>query len=270
MRELETAEFERRLQALSDELKRGFAALNKMDKNTSCGLKSWSRILLFRALMSVESIEILSSPLPFRRLERHFDHFSIMALARNIVDASIMLNYLLEANVPSDEGVLRIWVFLLHDNDSAHRVRKRLLKQGGTPLSIEMIETIGKAEEIYAPERKKLKNYIARNGAFKRLSKERQERLLGGNEVFVHGLRAAVRASGFNCEGYDATNAFLSGHVHSHPTLFIRGLVNCIDLWAVSQAQIDLSAMSFDIATGWLQAATDRVQEYFDLGERKA
>jgi hypothetical protein len=134
------------------------------------------------------------------------DHFSTSVLARNIVEASLMLHYLLEDGVSDEEWALRGKVLDLHD----------------VILKLRLFKSIGAEEEykISKGEMTRLRDELKQLPAFKFVDGARQERLLAGHELYVNGLRSTLKLVGVENDYFDGMYAYLSTQVHIAPSSF--------------------------------------------------
>jgi len=172
-----------------------------------------------------------------------FDHHAIMSLARMILEGSTMLAYLLDAASP-DEWSLRYDVLKLHDTTT----RIKLLRGFNRP-----------ADDLRAG-RDELKAMIGANPEFLRLSEDRRKRLLGGEEMFVIGMRSvAIKIMGWEESQLTAVYAYFSAHTHSAPMSFMRTADHKIDYFFPSEKQIAVLTLSMEVAIACLRRSTLRM-----------
>ncbi len=141
------------------------------------------------------------------------DHFSVAALGRIVIDACIMALYISEPSLTLHQWNLRRHVLYLHD----HTNRKRFL------------DAMAKHENIidsnhlegYPEMKESLRLSIAKYGIVLGLTPDKIDKLQKG-EVFVDGVRGAVREAGLNVQAYEAHSSYFSAYIHAHPVSFMR------------------------------------------------
>jgi len=98
---------------------------------------------------------------------------------------------------------------------------------------------------------------------FMSLPKDRQKKLLSGQEVYIHGLRSVVRLMNWGVEDFNSAYAYLSAHAHSSPVSFIRLAEHGIDFKSPTGAQYATAAIAIEIAGNALEFATERIVSLF-------
>lgn len=181
--------------------------------------RKWANLLFYRVTLIGNTLLFLCTPevSEDRRPDQNLsllDHSSIAAVARNLLEALLMFLYITEPAASDEEWALRRAVLELHDCTA----RYRMLKDLGDGESDEAKEFRGKIDP--------LKSTISSNSSFQLLSSDRQKKLLTGQELYVGGLRAAVKAAGFDVDHFNATYAALSVHTHCAPASFFRSINN--------------------------------------------
>jgi hypothetical protein len=176
------------------------------------------------------------------------DHNTIAALARNIIEATLMMHYLTEEGISVREWDLRRTVLYLHDATTRYRMFKDTKKEDAAGFKLQIA---------------KLRREISEHERFAALSPEDQKKLLSGQTLFVEGLRSVARKGGWNIKEFDFVYAYLSSHIHSAPVSFIRTETHGIDFVEPSDHQFGLSAFGLEQATNSLAAASTRILEIF-------
>jgi hypothetical protein len=166
-----------------------------------------------------------------------FDHHTIMALARMIMEASTMIAYLHD-KVGPEEWTFRYTLLKLHDTVT----RIKLLR--GFELPTDDLRTA----------RTELKAELVAMPIFQALPEERQRRLAGGEEMFAIGMRTvATRIMGWDEDKFNGVYAYFSAHTHSAPMSFMRMRDHQIDYFFPSEAQTEVVALSMDVAIACLR-----------------
>lgn len=207
-----------------------------------------------KAITHAMSIQLLC-----RNSARHFpeigllDHFSIGALTRTLVDASIMTLYLSEPELGEAEWDLRRHVLFLHDATNRKRFLKAMHKHAGTTMT---------SSEVDARRKNKMKilSVIAQRGKDLGLDEKRVVELSKGQLVFVDGARGAVREAGFDTNEFELVQVYLSNHVHSHPVSLLRQ--DTISFDEPTDFQIDFCGFCLEVASTYLNRANLRVDKF--------
>ena len=172
-----------------------------------------------------------------------FDHHTIMVLARMIMEASTMIAYLLDPVGPEEQAFRNV---LLRLHDTVSRIKLlRAFEQTGDDLRA---------------GRDALRSEIEAHPSFRRLPEDRRKRLDGGEEMFAIGMRAvAIRIMGWNETKFSGIYAYFPAHTHSAPMSFIRMADHQIDYFYPSKAQIDILALSMEVAMACLRRSMLRM-----------
>lgn len=181
------------------------------------------------------------------------DHFSIGALTRTLVDASIMTLYLSEPSLSEAEWDLRRHVLYLHDASNRKRFLKAMHKHVGKTLSTN-------DADAHRQNKDGILKAITQRGKELGLDENRIEELSKGQLVFVDGIRGAVREAGLDTNEFDFVHVYLSNHVHSHPVSLLRQ--ENISLEAPTDFQLSFCGFCLEAATGYLESANLRVDEF--------
>jgi Family of unknown function (DUF5677) len=166
-----------------------------------------------RVCVSADSLRYLLERDIGKSKDLTLDHYSTSVLARNIVEASLMFNYLVEDGVSDEEWALRGKVLDLHD----------------VTLKLRLFKSIGakKQYENFKEEMTRLRDEISRLPAFKVIDGTRQEKILTGHELYIGGLRSTLKLVGFESYYFDGMYAYLSCFAQ-----FILSDGQTIKLWA--------------------------------------
>ncbi len=171
--------------------------------------RSWANRLFFRLGMVSTSILKLCEP-ELENTEEFsaLDHTSNAALGRTLLEAWIMFMYLSDPAISEEEWGLRRAILELHDSIA----RYRWMKDTG-----DQQEAQG-----FKPQIELLKNIISSEPTFRGLDRENQDKILAGKQLYIKGLRGAVRATGWDADQFYAIYNILSSHSHSAPLSFYR------------------------------------------------
>jgi hypothetical protein len=134
------------------------------------------------------------------------DHGSVAVLCRTIIDTVIMFWYLSE-QISAEEWEFRLAVMNLHDSTSRVRLFKGLIPE--------------RAEQ-HRLQRARFKKVLEENAVFRKRKRQDRDRLLGGQMLYVNGMRSLLPQMNFNEEYYDGIYSYLSSHVHSLPISYFR------------------------------------------------
>lgn len=143
------------------------------------------------------------------------DHFSIGALSRTLIDASLMTLYLSHPNLNAAEWDLRRHILFLHDATNRKRFLTAMHQYAGSQFpEDELSERMRHKQDL-------IKIIKARSKELGRSQKEVEE-FCKGQIVFIAGVRGAVREAGLNLKEFEFLHTYLSNHVHSHPVSLLR------------------------------------------------
>jgi len=110
------------------------------------------------------------------------DQGSIAALARGMAEAAAMVAYLTDPALTPEQWELRKHVLWLHDATTRYKMFSKLEKdEQATAFRADMQDLRTRIEAF--PE-------------FQALAPERQGKVIAGSEIYLHGLRSAVRLLG--------------------------------------------------------------------------
>lgn len=179
------------------------------------------------------------------------DHFSVASLGRIAIDTTIMTLYISEPSLSLAQWNLRRHVLYLHDATN----RKRFLEAAVKAEGITSFDHLKGYEETKAT----LRSAIDRYGAEVGVPQERLDRLKGG-DVFVDGLRGAVREAGLNVDAWEHHNAYLSSFVHAHPVSFMRADEHAISFEEPSKFQRELCGYVMGTIASCTETVTARIK----------
>jgi hypothetical protein len=134
------------------------------------------------------------------------DHYSVCVLARNILEAGLMFHYLSEDGVSDNEWNLRGKILDLHET----LVKLRLFKGLGSKNEYKQFSQRASA----------LREDICKLPAFGRLSEERRTKIIGGQELYLGGLRSILKLANIDADLFDGIYNYLSAQVHVSPQSF--------------------------------------------------
>jgi hypothetical protein len=177
------------------------------------------------------------------------DHFSIAALGRTSVEASLMTMYISHPTLTQDEWNLRRHILYLHDLTS----RRRFLGTSAQKRDeVPFFENYGEAKN-------NLKTKITTYGKAVGYSDERITEFLKGQTIFVDGARGAVREAGWDVDAFDFYQTYLSSFVHSHPVSFMRADEHKISFSNPSPFQLGICGTIADLAAGCTEDVEKRM-----------
>jgi Family of unknown function (DUF5677) len=160
----------------------------------------WGSFLLYRLCVNGDTLVSIWKD------KKSLDHYAVAVLARSMIEAGIMLLYIMERDLSEDEWKLRRDVLHLHDCIS----RVRLFK------GMEAKEEADKGRAISQD----LKRRITSNPLYLTFADEQKERLLSGEVLYLRGLRAAVVSAGFSKEWFEVVYVTQSAFTHATPYSF--------------------------------------------------
>ena len=185
-----------------------FALVNRRNEAER---RSWANRLFFRLGMVSTSILVLckselenTDPGDFSIL----DHTSIAALGRTLLEAWLMFMYLSDPTTSEEEWALRRAILELHDSLARYKAMKHMGDK--------------KEAQDFKPQINQLKTIISSDPLFKSLDSKQQDTILAGTQLYINGLRGAVRATGWEPNQFNWVYNILSSHSHSAPLSFYR------------------------------------------------
>jgi hypothetical protein len=211
----------------------------------------WASWLFLRLCIVGQSLDRLAT---FRtRLDEGevytLDHNSIAAITRNIIEATLMFFYVSEPGVDDDEWGLRKDVLDLHDCLTRYRLFKSWKSE--------------KEMTSFRESAAHIKERIRNHKLMKTFDAEKRKQLLGGQQLYLNGLRSVVKRAGWDPDRFDGVYAYLSVHSHSAPTSFYRTDTHHIDFSKPSEYQFGLAGFALEHADQSIRAASKRLIEVF-------
>jgi len=92
---------------------------------------------------------------------------------------------------------------------------------------------------------------------------DKRRQLLGGQQLYLNGLRSVVKRAGWDPDRFDGVYAYLSVHSHSAPTSFYRMEKHQINFSKPSEYQFGLAGFSLEHADQSIRAASKRLIDVF-------
>lgn len=215
-----------------------------------------NRVLFVFAKMiahNMSSIGIIRTAIFAEKGASLLDHFSVAALGRISIDAAIMTLYLSEPSLTLAEWNLRRHLLYLHNDTNRKRFLDAMVKAEGV-TSTDHLEGYAEAK---AARHAAIETYGKEAG----LSQDKVEKLLKG-EVFVSGVRGAVREAGLNLEAWEAHNAYFSPYIHAHPVSFMRADQHAIAFDEPSPYQKYLCNYVTGVVAGYTEAVNNRIEAF--------
>jgi hypothetical protein len=197
----------------------------------------WASFVFLKMCVAGDTLRMLCRSLPDDgnpALDRTLDHWSVAALARNMIEATVMFSYLSEIGISEDEWKLRKLVLWNHDATTRYRM------------------FIGLKKDDQAKQFKKeindLRSQIGQDPIFHQLDQDRRVKVNAGSEMYIRGLQSAVRNMKWDIDEFDAVYAYFSSHLHSSPVSFLRSGEHGVDFRMPTDQQFGLSALSLEWA----------------------
>ncbi|CAO4182684.1 DUF5677 domain-containing protein [Methylorubrum populi] len=177
------------------------------------------------------------------------DHTSICSLCRNMFEASIMFSYLAQRDISDEQWRLRQNVIWLRDATSRYKMFKGWKAEK---------EASGFKEHMLD-----LRTKISSDNLFGKLDEERRKKILAGSEMYVNGLRGAVKQCGWDKDQFEATYTYLSQHSHNAPVSFLRMAEHGINYARPSNMQFSVAAYAIEVANQSLRVSSKRLAEVY-------
>ncbi|MFG1180891.1 DUF5677 domain-containing protein [Xanthobacter versatilis] len=215
---------------------------------------SMSASLLFAACMASESMLQFLPKTPVGRV----DHYSAANLSRMVIEHCMMLHYLTEDNLSDDEISLRILLLHLHDASARYRLFKGFnASDEDLDAAINLALIKGSIDDV--------KKIIRDNKLFKSFDQDKKSKMLGGQVLYINGLRKAAKLIGYKDGEFDSLYSYLSAYSHGAPMSFYRAAlwgVNAIDPAA---GQIGVAATALKVAEWPLAKSIIRMAKVLDI-----
>lgn len=185
----------------------------------------------------------------------YFDHSSIATLCRSHFETCIMLLYITDLALEEEEFNLRMLVLDLHDLTSRYRKLKDLGNQDKGALAD--IESERKELSRLKDARQATLSMLESNKRFLALSDEDKTKIRSGTMLFARGMRSAVKECGWDIDGYNLMQNFLSAYTHGSPSSFLRR--DPTDRIPKNEESVLEQALSSDLAIDYCYPALDKV-----------
>jgi len=209
---------------------------------------AWATWIFARSCATGHSISRLLNPVS-SDYGTTIDHASIASLARNTIEAFIVITYFTESGVSDEEWACRGLILDMHDCASRVRLFKGLKAEKQYNETKEALEWL----------REKLKE----NSYFKKFPSETQGKAPTGSVFYIRGFRTAAEKAGWNKEQFDAVHTYLSLPAHSAPMSFYRMDERKIDNKAIAPYQYFYSGFALEQACNSITESTKRIRELF-------
>lgn len=211
-------------------------------------LAVFTKLILHNTSISVIADRFLDNP----HNSAILDHLSLAVLARSSIDAGLMTMYISEPSLTLNRWDFRRQLLFLHDLNNRSRFLKPLRKEG---VEIGFFEN---SEEI----RKGIQDKISELGAALLYSGEKIAEYQRGFHLFVDGVRGAAREAGWDIDGFEVNQSYLSAYVHSHPVSFMRFDEHEITFSGVSKFQADFCHYVLEMVAGYTQSVAERMDVF--------
>jgi len=182
------------------------------------------------------------------------DHFSLAALGRTALDASVMTMYISDPNLNRERWDLRRQIFRLHELFNRNRFLTASGAKDRTP-NLPFFETY---EERKVTLRARI-DILAKQLCY---TSEQIEGFLKGQHVFIDGVRGAAREAGWDVDAFDFHQAYLSNWVHSHPVSFLRFTEQGISFSRPSDYQLNFCGTVLEVTMPYIRKTTDRMRAF--------
>lgn len=211
----------------------------------------WGAILHARVILNTLSmIKIIDTATEAPIGAQLLDHFSVAAIARTCMEAGLMMLYITDEKIDSNQFEMRRKIFLL--NDTCHR--SRVFKPAEKSQS-----KIKMMREMYRRKIEELRANLESDAEFQKLLERDRNFILEGGTYFIGGPRRAWRDAGLEVAEYDFYEAYFSGYLHSMPMSFIRAEMHEIDFTNISEFQYGLCGTALLVASETLDRTTSRI-----------
>jgi len=211
----------------------------------------WSQWMHLRLCIASDSLVRLAS---FRaRIQKSevctLDQSTIASISRGMIEAAAMIAYMADQSLTDPEWELRKLIIWLYDATTRYKMFK------GWKSDAEAAEFRKKMDEI--------RSQLEAMDGFKSLPEERRHKLLSGQEVYLDGLRSAVRLMKWDIKDFNSAYAYLSAHAHGSPVTFIRLSEHGVDFKEPTAAQYAVAGLAIEYARNVLKLATAQILGLF-------
>ncbi|MGB6078480.1 MAG: hypothetical protein WBF99_03385 [Xanthobacteraceae bacterium] len=186
---------------------------NRIERHITIPRKGYATWLFIRACIMTQSLVRLFTE-QIEGNARYIDHAAIASLARALIENIASLLHYTDESLDDDEGwKCRQALINLHDFVN----RESFLDGIGVPRPENSDQT-----------QQGLQKRLSETKAFKSLPAQRQNRLLKGDDMYLHGRHQAMLALGWGEGITRAAYKYLSSHAHTTPLAFIRTHENSV------------------------------------------
>lgn len=182
------------------------------------------------------------------------DHFSMAALARASIDASLMTMYISEPSLSLTGWDFRRQILYLHDSNN----RSRFLKPFRS--SSETKPFFNSRDDAVRSIHEKI-DYLGRKLL---IPEDKISEYQKGINIFVDGVRGAVREAKWDNEIFDFNQSYLSAYVHTHPVSFINADNFDIRFSGASDFQISFASYVLETISEYSQSVAERMEVFSD------
>jgi hypothetical protein len=210
--------------------------------------RGWSTWIFARLCSTAHSIRRLLPPV-VSGYGTTIDHGSIASLARNVLEAGVLISYISEPKISEDEWKCRLLIFHIHDCVARIRLFKGI--------------SAGQQANEMRNALKDLHSRISSNDHFKKLQPDIQEKAKAGSLIYIKGLRSAAEVAGWDKNHFDAMYNYLSVQSHWAPMGFYRMDEREIDYRKIAPYQYYLIGLALELASTAMSAARTRMRELF-------
>jgi hypothetical protein len=167
------------------------------------------------------------------------------------MEAAAMLAYLSDGTLTEEQWGLRKQVLWLHDATTRYKMFSNWKSEEQAKGFRQHMEEI----------RSRINTYIE----FQGLAPDRQKRIIAGSEMYLYGLRGAVRLMEWEVADFDAAYGYLSAHSHSAPVSFTRLAEHGVDFKRPTRAQRDIASFGLEVSNNVLAFSTSRIASLFGV-----
>ncbi len=209
--------------------------------------QGYGSAIFLKIIMVSESILKITDAREPTRFQ--LDHFSIGSMARDLVEAMIMLGYLTDGAVVDDVKRMRRTVLNLHDCTARYKMFKAWKDQ--------------EQKRGFRNVMMDLRRELTANPAFRRLPEERRKELMSGKVMYLEGMRSIVRNLDWDGDYFDGLYTYLSTYTHTSPMSYYRYNEHGVNTEAPSDFQLAFASTALGAATLAVDTAIDRVRALF-------
>lgn len=211
---------------------------------------SYADPIFTKLLCHAISLHRLSPQLDPSQNQELWDMPSACAVARCIIEAHDVLEYIALAHISEDERSFRLLVWKLHDQQRRSSMLNSIKSQDPRATDIH-----NKADE--------LQKEAEQHPWFKNISPAYQKRIRGGDAPsYLLSQKELNKANGINHEYHVAATMMLSQYVHTLP----MAVHQLLEFKAGTPEALHLSSMPIQYSLAFLSRAITRMAEAFPQG----